>query len=57
VVVFELILFFTVDEKTIWDNRKDFEAAIAEAGGVDGKWGAKASVKCITAENIAYVFC
>jgi hypothetical protein len=37
VVIIELILFFTVDEKTIRDKAKEFEAAIAEAGGVEGK--------------------
>ena len=36
-VVIELVLFFAVEEKVIWDKVKEFEAAIAEAGRVDGK--------------------
>jgi len=54
-------LFFAVrvEEKVIWDMVKDFEAAIAEAGRVDGKsfagGGAMRILSTKHAENIAYV--
>ena len=58
-VVIELVLFFAVEEKVIWDMVKDFEAAIAEAGRVDGKsfagGGAMRILSTKHAENIAYV--
>jgi len=52
-VVIELVLFFAVEEKVIWDKVKEFEAAIAEAGRVDASKVKIKAVKPILASRRA----